>query len=134
VGVLAVRLAIPAAVEVIPFPRSALSGGGLGLVTVTGVWPAVTLAGPAVALAVLILVRARAQAGDAATRRGSLEPFFQLPLQGLGGRLWQALAGLRVPPEYESLFNPPAIAAAMTSGRPLLWIAVAAVVTVLILR
>jgi hypothetical protein len=133
-GLLEVRVVIPAVSEVIPFPPSALSGGGVSLVTATGAWPAVALAIPALLLAVLVLLLSRDSGLGAPARTETREPFFRLPLRDLGDRVRTGLAGLRVPEEYQSLFNAPAIAAAVTGGSPLLWLAVAAIVTLLALR
>jgi formate hydrogenlyase subunit 3/multisubunit Na+/H+ antiporter MnhD subunit len=133
-GLLEVRVVIPAVSEVVAFQPAALSGGAVSLVTATGAWPAVALAIPALMLALLVLLLSRDSGLGAPARTETREPFFVLPLRDFGERLRTGLADLRVPEEYQSLFNPRAIAAAVTGGSPLLWLAVAAIVTLLALR
>jgi hypothetical protein len=94
----------------------------------------VALAIPALMLALLVLLLSRDSGLGAPARTETREPFFVLPLRDFGERLRTGLADLRVPEEYQSLFNPRAIAAAVTGGSPLLWLAVAAIVTLLALR
>jgi hypothetical protein len=134
-GLIATTIAMPAAAGVMTFPRSALTGGSLALVTASGAWSAVALAGPLLVAAALGLVALRAvPVLQVASTPAAPRPFFEIPGASLPGRAWARLAGFRLPVEYRSLFNPAALDTAVAKGEPWLWIAIAVAVTVVTVR
>ena len=131
-GLIATTIAMPAAAGVMTFPRSALTGGSLALVTASGAWPAVTLAGPLLVAAAIVLTAIRGVPVLQTARPASTpRPYFEVPGGSLPGRAWRRLAALRLPAEYRSLFSPTALDRAVATGEPWLWIA-ATVVLVLV--
>jgi hypothetical protein len=125
-GLIATTIAMPAAAGVMTFPRSALTGGSLALVTASGAWAAVALAGPLlVAAAIVLAVLRTAPALQLRQASTAPEPYFEIPGASVPGWAWSKVAGFRLPPEYRSLFNPAALDAAVSAGKPWLWIAVA---------
>jgi hypothetical protein len=134
-GLIATTLAMPAAAGVMTFPRSALTGGSLALVTTSGAWAAVTLAGPLLVATALVLAAMRAvpqlQVRDVTQ---APDPYFVIPGASLTGRAWAAVTGFQLPAEYRSLFDPVALDAAAARGRPWLWIAIAVAVALVSVR
>src|SRR5439155_4249960 len=108
-GLIATTIAMPAAAGVMTFPRSALTGGSLALVTASGAWPAVTLAGPLVVAAAVVVAATRggSELHVAAAARKP-RPLVVIPGASLPGQAWRALAAFRLPGEYRSLFSPTA--------------------------
>jgi hypothetical protein len=134
-GLIATTIAMPAAAGVMTFPRSALTGGSLALITASGVWAAVALAGPLLVAAALVLVAIRTvPVLHVAPSSEAPAPYFEIPGAALPRRAWSLLAGFRLPAEYRSLFNPVALDAAMAKGEPWLWIAVAIALAVVTVR
>ena len=98
-------------------------------------WPAVALAGPLLVAAAIAVAAVRGAPLLAIAERQSLPPpYFRIPGAGLPARAWSWVSGLRLPPDYRSLFSPPALEAAAQGGRPWLWIALTAFLALLLLR
>src|SRR5947208_3339775 len=134
-GLIATTIAMPAAAGVMTFPRSALTGGSLALVTASGAWAAVALAGPLLVAAAIVLTAMRAGPVLQVNPPSSPpRPLFEIPGASLPGRAWALLSGLRLPPEYRSLFSPTALDAAVARGEPWLWIAATVALVVVAAR
>jgi hypothetical protein len=116
---LLVLLALPAVSVVMAVPTSMLSGGGLAVVTVTTVLPALTLFAPLVFVALL----AYAAAGSIATHAQPRPPVFVLPGMQALERVHRRLRIAAVPEQYRSLVDPRALEAAAAGGSPVLWLA-----------
>ena len=134
-GLIATTIAMPAAAGVMTFPRSALTGGSLALVTASGAWAAVALAGPLLVAAAIVLTAMRAGPVLQVNPPSSPpRPLFEIPGASLPARAWALLSGLRLPPEYRSLFSPTALDAAVARGEPWLWIAATVALVVVAAR
>ena len=131
-------LALPLATEAMGSSVSVVSGGYLAVVTPSGGWPALTLAGPLLALGAIAALLSRARWTGwqrlSLPERGPGEPFLDLPLAGVSGRLAGMVAALRLPSQYRSLLSPAALEAAMASSRLWLWAAVTVALVVAVTR
>lgn len=141
VGALEALLATPMASEAIPATASSVSGGYLAVVTPAGGWPAVTLAGPLLALAAaaVLLYRVLSRRWPGLTLVGGPStqpppPLLRLRSPAVAERLAAAVASVRLPAEYRSLFRPQAIEAAMAASRPWLWAATTAALVLAVTR
>ena len=137
-GLLQTLLAAPVAAEALGSRASVVSGGYLAVVTPSGGWPALTLAGPLLALAAVAAFLSRRLWRRWPRLPVRLAepppPFFALPLGGAADRLADLLRRLRPPEQYRSLVQPSGLEAAMASGRPWLWAAVTAALIVAVTR
>lgn len=134
-GVLATWVAMPAAAEVMTFPRSALTGGSLALVTASGAWPAVTLAGPLlVAAAVAVVAFRGGESRLSAGAQPAPPAFFSLAAAAVPGRLLGRVGTLRLSAEYRSLLDLPALEAAVRKGDTWFWVAIVVVLAILLAR
>jgi hypothetical protein len=118
-GLVTSALCIPAASELVPQPVNSVGGPPLAVLSASGGWAAAALGVPVVALALILMPVLRAGVLPAA--RGAVEPFFETDWTAAPRRWYERLARIRVPKDYESLFNPRALEAAMARGQPVLW-------------
>jgi hypothetical protein len=134
-GVFATTLAIPAAAEVMTFPRSALTGGSAALVTAAGAWPAMALASPLLVAAALLLAVVRPEPSVEPAGAGAApRPYFTIPGASLPGRARAFIASLRLPQEYRTLIDPAAMEASARKGEPWFWIAAVGVLALVVTR
>jgi hypothetical protein len=112
-------IANPAQAAVMPLPFGSLGGGLTSVVTVTTVLPVVTLFAPLLIIGVL----AFGAANTALIRTQSRPPLLQIPAAAALDRVRRAVRSATLPEQYRSLVNPRAIEAAVSGGRPVLWLA-----------
>jgi hypothetical protein len=108
----------PAQVDVMP-SAPGLGGGLTSVVTVSTVLPALSLFAPLLVIAILGYLLA----GAAAARGQSRPAVFALPGSAALARVREVLRSAAVPEQYRSIIDPPALEAAASGGRPLLWLA-----------
>lgn len=89
------------------------------MVTVTTVLPVVTLFAPLLIIGVL----AFGAANTALIRTQSRPPLLQIPAAAALDRVRRAVRSATLPEQYRSLVDPRAIEAAVSGGRPVLWLA-----------
>src|ERR1700687_4530670 len=108
--------------DVMPNAPGAVSGGFTSVLTVSTALPVVALFVPLLIIGVL----AYGAANTAVIRTQSRPPLFTLPGADALARARSVLVAAAVPEQYRSIFNPPALEAAMAAGRPLFWVALVA--------
>lgn len=144
-------LAIPAAAGLMPAaPGTAqpgvsqaaiLSAGSLGVSTASGGWSAVLLGGPLLLLGLAAAALARLRAAPTERVEPAVvapeavpAPLFIPPLTGVVQRSVTAIARLRLPTQYRSLFGPAALERAVTTGRPWFWAVATAALAIAVTR
>ena len=108
--------------DVMPNAPGAVSGGFTSVLTVSTALPVVALFVPLLIIGVL----AYGAANTAVIRTQSRPPLFTIPGADALARARSVLVAAAVPEQYRSIFNPPALEAAMAAGRPLFWVALVA--------
>ena len=134
-GILMTGVVLPAAAAVLRPQTQPVTGGLIGIVTASGAWPALTLAGPLLVLAGLLALASRPVWGAApATREAVPGPFFRIPIPSPVMRAVLSLRALRVPDEYHSLYDLRAAERRLGMGTPSLWLAVVAALAFVVTR
>ena len=111
-------LANPAQAAVMPAPLGSLGGRLTAVVTVTTVLPVVALFVPLLIIGVL----AFGMANTALIRSQARPPLLEVPAVTTMDRVRSALRSAAIPEQYRSLINPRAFEAAVSGGRPVLWL------------
>jgi len=102
-----------------PLPLGSLGGRLTSVVTVTTVLPVLALFVPLLIIGVLAF-----GAADTALIRSQARPaLLKVPAVTPMDRIRSALKLAAVPDQYRSLINPRAFEAAVSGGRPVLWLA-----------
>jgi formate hydrogenlyase subunit 3/multisubunit Na+/H+ antiporter MnhD subunit len=137
-------LGLPVARELMTTPSSAVGGGQVSVITASGSWQAVAASLPLIGLALLLWLASAALAARRAPARTAAvaakpmlaapAPLITQPLSTLPDRIWEWALDFRLPAEYRSLFDPVKLEAAMTGGRPLLWLGAAIALGAVVLR
>jgi hypothetical protein len=123
-------LANPAQAAVMPLPFGSLGGGLTSVVTVTTLLPVVALFAPLLIIGVL----AFGAANTALIRTQPRPPLLELPAAAAIERLREAVRSAALPEQYRSLVNPGALEAAVSGGRPVLWLGALAALAYAITR
>ncbi len=131
-GLVASWLCVPAATELVRFAPNSVSGTPYAVLSAAGGWSAVALGMPAVIVALLLLPALRWEKPP--VQRGVPEPLLGMGWAGLLGHAYGRGQRMRIPAEYQSLFNPRAVEAAMARGQPVLWAVLLLVLTVAVNR
>ena len=134
-GIVMTGLILPAAAGVLRPQTQPVTGGLIGVVTASGAWPALTLAGPLLVLAGLLAVASRPIWGVAASTVEAIpEPLFRIPIGDRMETLAVRLRAVQVPAQYRSLFDLRAAERRLGMGTPALWLAVVVVLAYVVTR
>jgi hypothetical protein len=120
----------PVAAEVMPGAASSLGGGLTSIVTVSSVFPVVTLLIPLLLLAILLY----ALAGKSTIQTESRPVLFRLPAALSLARARSALRALTVPEQYRSILDIRELEQAAAGGKPALWLAALAALAFAVTR
>jgi formate hydrogenlyase subunit 3/multisubunit Na+/H+ antiporter MnhD subunit len=133
-GALQATIAIPAAATVLSFPSSALTGGLTATDTASGSWPAVALGGLLAVVVVALGVFGR-HAVDPNPNLAAAEPapFFKPAWRSLPERLGTVADALELPAEFR-ITGWKRFDGALTEGSIWLWIALFAVLAIVVTR
>ncbi len=118
-GLVVSAICLPAASQLVPPPINALGGPPFAVLSASGGWAAAALGVPVLAVALLLTPALRADV--LRVPRGTVDAFLSIGWSAAPRRWYQRLTRLRLPQEYESLFNPKALETAMARGQPVLW-------------
>ena len=120
----------PVAAEVMPGSASSLGGGLTAIVSVSSVFPVVTLLIPLLLLAILLY----ALVGTSVIQTESRPVLFRLPPAWSLARVRTALRSLTVPEQYRSILDIRELEQAAAGGRPALWLAALAALAFAVTR
>ena len=131
-GAVQSTIAIPAAATVLTFPDTALTGGLYATNAASGSWPAVALGG-LLAVAVVVLALAGRRFGLAALPAVDPAPLFEPRWRSLPDRLGTLADALEIPAEFR-VTGWQRMDEALTRGSIWLWIALFAVLAIVVTR
>jgi hypothetical protein len=131
-GALHTLIAIPAAATVLDFPSSALTGGLVATDAASGGWPAVALGG-LLAVALLVLGVIGRRSAVPSLTAADPAPFFTPVWRRLPDRVGAVADALELPAEYR-VTGWKGFDAALTRGEIWLWIALFAVLAIVVTR